>query len=158
MKQKCFRITTKHHRSIFHASLSHQSYQTALVLLNTRDIHKHIKTCTSCRRSCAAMALRTFFLLLSCTSPPSSSSSSIKYAFSKLKMISSSHTCHVTLSSYTAVHGNSHKLHATVFSVATLGALGDSQHFHNSSLHSYPCCSYHITVSNSFPRHFPTFG
>ena len=47
---------------------------------------------TSCRRSCAAIAFRTFFLLVSCTSPPSNNSSNMKYAFSKLNMISSSHT------------------------------------------------------------------
>jgi hypothetical protein len=48
---------------------------------------------TSCKRSWAAMAFNTFFLLVSCTSPPRSNSSNIKYAFSKLKMMSSSHTC-----------------------------------------------------------------
>lgn len=47
---------------------------------------------TSCNKSCAAIALRTFFLLVSCISPPSKSSSNIKYAFSKLKMISNSQT------------------------------------------------------------------
>ena len=39
------------------------------------------------------MALSTFFLLVSCTSPPSMNSSNMKKAFSKLKMMSSSHTC-----------------------------------------------------------------
>ena len=48
---------------------------------------------TSCMRSWAAMALSTFFLLVSCTSPPSMNSSNMKKAFSKLKMMSSSHTC-----------------------------------------------------------------
>lgn len=47
---------------------------------------------TSCSTSWAAIALRTFFFDVSCISPPTSSSSSIKYAFSKLKMISNSQT------------------------------------------------------------------
>ena len=50
------------------------------------------KQFTSCRRSWAEIAFKTFFLLVSWISPPSISSSSIKYAFSKLKMMSSSHT------------------------------------------------------------------
>ena len=41
------------------------------------------------------MALSTFFLLVSHTSPPTMSSSSMKYAFSKLKMMSSSQTCKI---------------------------------------------------------------
>lgn len=47
---------------------------------------------TSCSMSCADIAFNTFFLLVSCTSPPIRSSSSMKYAFSKLKMMSSSQT------------------------------------------------------------------
>ena len=47
---------------------------------------------TSWSKSWAAMAFKTFFLLVSCTSPPSKSSSNMKYAFSKLKMMSNSHT------------------------------------------------------------------
>lgn len=47
---------------------------------------------TSCKRSWAAMAFKTFFLLVSCISPPTSNSSKMKYAFSKLKMMSSSQT------------------------------------------------------------------
>lgn len=48
---------------------------------------------TSCSRSACSMAFRTFFLDVSWASPPSRNSSRMKYAFSKLKMMSSSHTC-----------------------------------------------------------------
>lgn len=47
---------------------------------------------TSCSTSWAAIALRTFFLDVSWISPPTSSSSRMKYAFSKLKIMSSSQT------------------------------------------------------------------
>lgn len=47
---------------------------------------------TSCSTSCAAIALRTFFLEVSWISPPTSSSSRMKYAFSKLKIMSNSQT------------------------------------------------------------------
>lgn len=49
-------------------------------------------TSISSRLSCWLIQRRTFFLLLSCISPASNSSSSMKYAFWKLKMMSSSHT------------------------------------------------------------------
>eukprot|EP01136_Pigoraptor_vietnamica_P023433 Opistho-1_new@75530 len=45
------------------------------------------------------MPLSTVFLLVSSTSPPTMYSSRIKYAFSKLKMMSSSHTLPKYLSS-----------------------------------------------------------
>lgn len=48
---------------------------------------------TSWSTSWAAIAFSTFFLDVSCISPPINNSSSMKYAFSKLKMMSSSHTC-----------------------------------------------------------------
>ncbi len=47
---------------------------------------------TSCSRSACSMAFRTFFFDVSWASPPSRNSSRMKYAFSKLKMISSSQT------------------------------------------------------------------
>lgn len=42
------------------------------------------------------MAFSTFFLDVSWASPPSRNSSRMKYAFSKLKIISNSHTCEAT--------------------------------------------------------------
>lgn len=48
---------------------------------------------TSCSRSWEAIALSTFFLDVSWISPPISNSSSMKYAFSKLNIISNSQTC-----------------------------------------------------------------
>lgn len=49
-------------------------------------------TSMSSKLSCWLMQRSTFFLLLSCISPASNSSSRMKYAFWKLKMMSSSHT------------------------------------------------------------------
>ncbi|TNN24749.1 hypothetical protein EYF80_065125 [Liparis tanakae] len=51
---------------------------------------------TSCSRSACSTAFSTVFLDVSCASPPSRNSSRMKYAFSKLNMMSSSHTCCVT--------------------------------------------------------------
>lgn len=48
---------------------------------------------TSWSTSWAAIAFSTFFFDVSCISPPINSSSNMKYAFSKLNIISSSHTC-----------------------------------------------------------------
>lgn len=48
---------------------------------------------TSWSTSWAAIAFSTFFFDVSCISPPINSSSNMKYAFSKLKMMSSSQTC-----------------------------------------------------------------
>jgi len=48
---------------------------------------------TSCSRSWEAIALSTFFFDVSWISPPISNSSNMKYAFSKLNIISNSQTC-----------------------------------------------------------------
>lgn len=47
---------------------------------------------TSCNWSCLVIAERICFLLTSCTSPANRNSSRMKYAFSKLKMMSNSQT------------------------------------------------------------------
>jgi hypothetical protein len=56
------------------------------------ESHHTSLTSISSRLSCCPMHRNTFFLLLSCISPASRSSSRMKYAFWKLKMMSSSHT------------------------------------------------------------------
>lgn len=60
---------------------------------------------TSCSMSWWRMALMTLRLLVSCISPPRMSSSRMKYAFSKLKIMSSSQT----LSKYLLIPSHSRK-------------------------------------------------
>ena len=53
---------------------------------------EELLTSISSKLSCWLMYRNTFFLLLSCISPAIKSSSKMKYAFWKLKMMSSSQT------------------------------------------------------------------